>query len=1071
LVINPIFNSTISALPNSAQVEAAFDYAAQQFEGLFSNNMTVNITVGTTTTGLGHSYGSEFSTSFSTIYGKLAALSTTPDQVTSASYLPTSPPISGSWEMPWPEGKALGLVTANDSHDDGAFAFNGTNETADYTFDPFDRAVSKEYDFIGIAEHEVSELLGRTFATDPGAHIPNDLFRYLAPGAPDPEYTTNGAYFSIDGGNTNLKFFNNGSDGGDPQDWAVGTPNSTNDSFNDALYPNEQASLSNVDVTAMDVLGYNRTSNLLTWNGGTHDPFTDSNWSTPTQPGINPHFGAFLYMDTVSAAIHSFTAGENFTLASNSDLGQTLEVSQGSFIMEASGAPATYSAGLLVNQDGIALVDTSGSLIVAGPMSVGDAAGVTNALAEFYANAAVDIGTYSGGTQVFYVGNLGTGSAYQYGSSSVTTPTLIVGESYTGVGSYYVSNTSRLYITADEVIGDYGLGSLTQNGGTHTINGNLYLASHTDSKGTLTLNGGTLQDNGSAFIAGNGSIAGGVGNLYISGGAMTVNGALTIYEPNGNVSLSSGSLTVGTLITNNDPYVFNWTGGTLHLTGQPLDITGADPNNDNPLGGYLALGSGQTLQVDSTESLSGTDNAVVQKTGSVNACSTLQIGSGGNYNLSGGTLSASEVDLNAGGTFAESSATVTFTTFNQTGGSATFSDGLTLAPAVYNLSGGTLATTGSGDRIGYLNLATGVGGAGTFNQTGGTYTTPALTIGLENTGTFNLGKFGILNVTGAVNIGELSSGSTFTDDGTATLGTLFVFGDPQTTVTIDGGSLTSGSTTNYGTITQTGGSSNLGALTGSYGILNVGSTSPASKVPTQMVVAALQQGTVNIQTQGLLKLTGGTDNTVNYLTINSGYLDLTNSQLFINTTDGNDPIASIAAWITSGYNHGAWNGTGIMSSNAQTNSGSYGIGYADSADPGNPAGLAAGQIEIMYTLLGDATLDGKVNGTDFNLMAANFNKAVTNGWDQGDFNYDGKVNGSDFILLADNFNQFASQSAASAADLIAIDTFAATYGLLADVPEPMCTAMITLAGVITVMRPRRSLRPRASQTAREPSAD
>ena len=84
----------------------------------------------------------------------------------------------------------------------------------------------------------------------------------------------------------------------------------------------------------------------------------------------------------------------------------------------------------------------------------------------------------------------------------------------------------------------------------------------------------------------------------------------------------------------------------------------------------------------------------------------------------------------------------------------------------------------------------------------------------------------------------------------------------------------------------------------------------------------------------------------------------------------------------------------------QINSGSYGIGYADSADPGNPAGLASGQIEVMYTLLGDANLDGKVNGTDFNLMATNFNQAVTDGWDKGDFNYDGKVNGSDFVLLA-----------------------------------------------------------------------
>ena len=74
LVINSIFDPTVTALPNAATIEAAFNYAADQYQGMYSNNITVNITVGTTTTGLGHSYGSSFSTSFSTIRSALAGL-------------------------------------------------------------------------------------------------------------------------------------------------------------------------------------------------------------------------------------------------------------------------------------------------------------------------------------------------------------------------------------------------------------------------------------------------------------------------------------------------------------------------------------------------------------------------------------------------------------------------------------------------------------------------------------------------------------------------------------------------------------------------------------------------------------------------------------------------------------------------------------------------------------------------------------------------------------------------------------------------------------------------------------
>ena len=189
-------------------------------------------------------------------------------------------------------------------------------------------------------------------------------------------------------------------------------------------------------------------------------------------------------------------------------------------------------------------------------------------------------------------------------------------------------------------------------------------------------------------------------------------------------------------------------------------------------------------------------------------------------------------------------------------------------------------------------------------------------------------------------------------------------------------------------------------------------------------------------------------------------LDITNNHVILSYASGTQATvdASVRSLLISGRNGGLWNGaTGIDSSVAALPANNhYAIGYADGAD-GVVAGLSSGQIEIKYTLLGDADLDGSVTGSDFTALVGNLGKSVTR-WDQGDFDYDGSVTGSDFTALVGNLGKTASGTAIvlPAADYAAIDAFAAANGLMADVPEPASAGLLLVTGLGFMARRRRS---------------
>jgi lysophospholipase L1-like esterase len=211
-------------------------------------------------------------------------------------------------------------------------------------------------------------------------------------------------------------------------------------------------------------------------------------------------------------------------------------------------------------------------------------------------------------------------------------------------------------------------------------------------------------------------------------------------------------------------------------------------------------------------------------------------------------------------------------------------------------------------------------------------------------------------------------------------------------------------------------------------------TSSANALSVANTAVASVTGTESVLSVSSLEIAAG------------GTLDVQNNEVIISYASGQDPISTVKSLLASGYNGGAWNGTGIISSTAAQN-GHYSLGYADGAD-GVVPGLSSGQIEIKYALYGDILLQGNVNGADFAILAAHFAKNVTGGWEQGDLNGDGVVNGSDFSLLAANFGKSASGAAIELpqSQWSALDAFAAAHGLLADLPEPASAAFMLLCG-------------------------
>jgi hypothetical protein len=276
LFINPTFASNITSDSNAANIENAINIAIGNFESAFSDPITVDITF-QEGGGLGSSSTVFFSgVNYKTYCNDLKADAKTASDATALATLapggvcPTNNPVTGDSTINVKSANLRAIGIATPGVGPGGVA-DGTITLNTSLTNPGSSGTTSQYSLIVVAEHEIDEVLGLgsalegvgsgTVPTQNGDVFPEDLFRYTSGGArtfsagASCTGLANNAFFSINGGVTDLAQFNNACNGGDFGDWAVvGSPKVQDY----AGTPGSSPSLG-PEITALDVIGYDAT--------------------------------------------------------------------------------------------------------------------------------------------------------------------------------------------------------------------------------------------------------------------------------------------------------------------------------------------------------------------------------------------------------------------------------------------------------------------------------------------------------------------------------------------------------------------------------------------------------------------------------------------------------------------------------------------------------------------------------------------------------------------------------------------------------------------------------------------
>ena len=306
LQAGPVFNYTLgSGVTLGDQVYNGFVAAGHRWSTIFSDPVTINVLIDYQSLGagiLGSASNVGYTTTYSNIKSKLAADSTTTSDSTAVANLQAGSALTfainrtadcGNCSTPYldnnanhdnlsvaysgAQGKALGLITANNAALDGSITFSSGFA---FDFDSSDGITGGQFDFIGVAAHEIGHLLGFVSTVDDldaggGSEAtiePTvlDLFRFSTDSGfgtrIDLSADARVKYFSIDGGVTAGPQFATGANFGDGRQASHWKDNLGLGIMDPTAAPGELLAISFNDRQALDVIGWN----LIT----TPEPFT-----------------------------------------------------------------------------------------------------------------------------------------------------------------------------------------------------------------------------------------------------------------------------------------------------------------------------------------------------------------------------------------------------------------------------------------------------------------------------------------------------------------------------------------------------------------------------------------------------------------------------------------------------------------------------------------------------------------------------------------------------------------------------------------------------------------------------